>query len=331
MHTIDSNMLEDDATCAGSFHSEIPDCWENNTLRPIKKRRVLADTVNGNRRPCCIDPTKLFEESFVCNKSLENQLDKILKLKKITDISFVNINIKDVRFSKKKNKNINILEYNISGYIHNCRCEKHVNAPNVYHWLYHANKNRGTANVSFKSLIEMRNIDYTSIIMGFLTPHERGDNVNLQILAKKLIAESKDVKTISLIKKMRNTVISKSIKCMHLQSGKTRSRIPYVKSYDCYFSSSAGLVYGIDIRPYNCYGCPKSHYDVERGYDYYFHLDHNRSKFLDCYDRNVVFCIKIIENNCEYDFYDEVGWNMEYDSYIGESLETLMMRHPWIA
>ena len=212
-----------------------------------------------------------------------------------------------------------------------------MNAPNVYHWLYNANKKIGTANVSFKSLKEMRNIDYTSIIMGFLTPYERGDIIDQQILAKKLIAESKDVETISLIKKMRNTVITNGI---HVMPRKPPSRIPYLKSYDCNFSSS-GTMYGIDIKPYNCNGCPKSPHDVERGYDYYFHLDHNRSKILDSYDRNVVFCIKRIENKCKYEFYDEIRdgfynkvdkvvWNIDYDIYIDESLEILMTLRPWL-
>jgi len=313
---------EDDGTqtASPSNHTNIPDSWEDVNDFPLinkaciqPKERKPKCCNHKNPQPCCEKEYFLFEKCFTCNGDIHSHLAKALKYEEVKDISNIRFTLN--RFRKKKNRDMDYnIQYKVTGYTYGCSIFYNLsrNHANVYRWLYYAKKRRHP----LESLIEMRYKDYTSIIMDFIGPNEFDIISKPLSLAKKLIRESKDQKVLDKIMNTYSAVIKDNIRCKKVRK-KPQFRIPHMKWYDCdYLSSHNGKLYGINIKPYDCYGCPKSHHDVERGYDHYFHLNYGKPIIM--YGTKVKFCIKIIENRENDDFYDEVCWNNEktFDLYI---------------
>ena len=153
--------------------------------------------------------------------------------------------------------------------------------------------------------------------MDFIGPDECDIISKPLYLGKKLLLESQDQKVIDKIINTYSIATKTNKKCKKVRK-KPYFRIPRMKLYDCdYLSSSNGKLYGINIKPYGCDGFPNTHHDVERGYDHYFHLYDNKP-ITNMYGTKVKFCIKVIENRENDDFYDEVCWNNNIYDYSYE-------------
>ena len=320
---VTSSNMEDVTSIASDSWEYIDYITLNEKQREQREQREQRPKCchHQNPQPCCERNFLLFEENFTCNKNLSTQLADVMKKnRRITSVS-----ITLTRFNQQKKMEINYnMQYKLSGYI--SECDQFYNLSrdhaNVYRWLYYAKKRRW----SFESLIRMRNYDYTHIILDFLGP-DKVDIINKPIkLARKLIDESKDKKIVDKIKNTRSAILENGIRCKQIGQ-KPKYQITQKPRYDCDFiSSSNGKMYGINIRPYDCYGCPKSHHDVERGYDYYFHL-YNNKPIINMYGNKVKFCIKIIENIDYDDFYDEICWDKcKFDCNIHIILTFLMCK-----
>lgn len=317
--TFDINSLNHNYNCVHdtpivSQSKDIMGSWEDIDYLPLtnndcihhKERKPDAKCCNHkNPQPCCEKKVFLFDKCLTCNGNIFSQLAKVLQHEEVKDISHIRITIN--RFRKKKSKDIDCdIQYKVTGYTFGCSMFYNLsrNHANVYRWLYYANKGR----YPFESLIGMRYLDYTSIIMDFLGPDEFDIISKPLYLGKKLLLESQDQKVIDKIINTYSIAKKTNKKCKKVRK-KPYFRIPRMKVYDCdYLSSSNGKLYGINIKPYGCYGFPNTHHDVERGYDHYFHLYDNKP-ITNMYGTKVKFCIKIIENRENDDFYDEVCWN----------------------
>lgn len=219
------NYREDDGTYTASQHnhSEVPDCWDDEELpieatkpaltKATSTTRMLSRLQHGYKpTACCSKPTMLLSRSFVCNTSLEKQIESLLHNHPKCKPSFIDVTIERHPVGKKDYN----IQYRITFYKHNCSKGLHVgnSMNNAYYWLFYAYQ--GT--VPFTSLTSLMKENFAMEITKYMTVEERTRS-HIDTL---LIDVNK--KTIAKIKKYREIVKMLNIHCEPVRQKHVRQK-----------------------------------------------------------------------------------------------------------